>query len=207
MEATKRKLKPTTIPPTPNSKKKVTNYVDNERLYADFVAWYAQRKEAEEAGNPEPQPPAYLAQCIMLIPTHLANKFNFASYTYKDEMIGDAVENIVRYFRNFDINKSKNPFAYLTQITYYAFIRRIHIEKKNSYIKHKLIHSADVDEMVSMLDDEDPDFKIGFMEVLQQNSNPDLERLFEKAPKKKKGSDFDIQSLLEDDEEVTEDEE
>ena len=58
-----------------------------------------------------------------------------------------------------------------------------------------------------MLDDEDPDFKIGFMEVLQQNSNPDLERLFEKAPKKKKGSDFDIQSLLEDDEEVTEDEE
>jgi len=73
----------------------------------------------------------------MLIATNVSMKPNFISYTFRDEMIGDAIENCCQYFDNFDPKRSKNPFAYFTQITWYAFLRRIHKEKKQLYAKYK----------------------------------------------------------------------
>ena len=41
------------------------------------------------------------------------------------------------YFENFDPEKSNNAFAYFTQIIYYAFLRRIQKERKQTYVKYK----------------------------------------------------------------------
>jgi len=79
----------------------------------------------------------------LMIATRLSNKPNFASYTFRDDMISDAIENCILYMHNFDPKKSQNPFAYFTQIIHYAFIRRIEREKKYSYTKYKYaLHKA-----------------------------------------------------------------
>ena len=58
-------------------------------------------------------------------------------------MISDVIENCLQYVYNFDPNKSKNPFAYFTQIIYFAFVRRIQKEKKQTHIKHKIIEKEE----------------------------------------------------------------
>ena len=77
-----------------------------------------------------PQVTNYIGECFVKIANHLAYKSNFVNYTFRDEMILDGIENCLTYMDNFDPAKSKNPFAYFTQIIYYAFIRRIQKEKK-----------------------------------------------------------------------------
>jgi hypothetical protein len=52
-------------------------------------------------------------------------------------MVSDGIENCIMYFKDFDPNKTQNPFAYFTQIIYYAFLRRISKEEKNRYIIYK----------------------------------------------------------------------
>jgi hypothetical protein len=91
-----------------------------------------------------PQTPEYdfIGECILKIANHLAFKPNFYNYTFKEEMIGDAVENAIQYLENFDPKKSKNPFAYFTQIMMFAFFRRITKEEKHAYIKQKSLESA-----------------------------------------------------------------
>lgn len=105
------------------------------------------KKDARTAKReklPPPRMPEYVGQCLMLIAENLSHKVNFSSYTFREEMIGDAIENCCMYFDNFDPKKSKNPFAYFTQIIYYAFLRRIHREKKQLYTKYKLTEQMGV---------------------------------------------------------------
>ena len=71
---------------------------------------------------------------------------------FRDDMISDGIENCVQYIHNFDPNKSKNPFAYFTQIIHYAFLRRIQKEKKQLEIKTKIIEKTGFDE-VMVVDD------------------------------------------------------
>jgi DNA-directed RNA polymerase specialized sigma24 family protein len=129
--------------------KKGKNYVDNTKLYEAYLEWYTQRKEAKEKGLKEPEPPIYISECILLIPKRLASKNNFSGYSFKEDMIGDAVENIIRYFRNFNPEKSKNPFAYFTQIAYHAFLRRIIMEKKYTKNKIQMLLESDAAELFS----------------------------------------------------------
>ena len=86
-------------------------------------------------------PRLLLNECLQ-IANRLATKPNFANYTFKDDMISDGIENCVSYIHNFDPEKSNNPFAYFTQIIYYAFLRRIQKEKKQLYIKHKSLEQS-----------------------------------------------------------------
>jgi DNA-directed RNA polymerase specialized sigma subunit len=88
--------------------------------------------------------PNYVAECIMKIATHLSHKPNFVNYTFREDMISDGIENCLQYVDNFDPDKSNNPFAYFTQIIYFAFIRRIQKEKKQLYIKYKATENANV---------------------------------------------------------------
>lgn len=53
-------------------------------------------------------------------------------------MISDAVENCLQYFHNFDPVKYDKPFAYFSQVIWWAFVRRIDKEKKQQYIKYKM---------------------------------------------------------------------
>jgi DNA-directed RNA polymerase specialized sigma24 family protein len=121
----------------------------------------------------------------MEIAKRLGYKSNFINYTYKAEMAGDAIENCIRVIDNFDPERSSNPFAYITQICFNAFIRRIKLEKTQTYIKGKIIEEMPLDEMFDNQDHDDGDtqFHNQFIEFLRENNYIDTTKL---APKKKK---------------------
>jgi hypothetical protein len=135
------------------------HYVDNKRLYAEMVIYTKNYKEAVEAGLEPPIASNYIGECIQLIATGLSTNRNFIGYTYREDMVGDAIENCFRYLHNFDPEKSKNPFAYFTQIMYYAFLRRIDKEKKQSYIKYKSMENSQImNTLVEMAPDDQSHF-------------------------------------------------
>tara|TARA_R100000008_G_scaffold86383_1_gene79264 strand:+ start:207 stop:716 length:510 start_codon:yes stop_codon:yes gene_type:complete len=123
--------------------KKSTHYIDNNEFFEEMTAWKKLVIEAEDVGDKRPPVNEYIGKCFLDIAVHLSQKPNFANYPYKDEMISDAVENCLLYAHNFNPEKSKNPFSYFTQITYYAFLRRIEKEKKQQYIKFKITEMND----------------------------------------------------------------
>jgi hypothetical protein len=127
-----------------SKKKKVTHhYVDNKEFYSAMVDWKKLVVEAENSDEGRPPISNYIGECFVKIAQHLSFKPNFINYEYKEEMIGDGIENCLMYAHNFDPEKSKNPFSYFTQIIYYAFLRRIEKEKKQSYVKFKLAETMD----------------------------------------------------------------
>merc|ERR1712078_761039 len=92
-------------------------------------------EKAEKKGKERPPVTNYIGGCFLKIANHLSYRPNFINYTFRDDMISDGIENCLQYLGNFNPEKSKNPFAYFTQIIYYAFIRRIQKEKKQVVIK------------------------------------------------------------------------
>jgi hypothetical protein len=126
-------------------KKKSTNhYINNVDFFNKLMEWKTQVNEANAIGETPPPITPYIGECFLEIAKNLAKKPNFVNYPFKDDMIGDAVENCLLYCKNFDPTKSENPFSYFTQITYFAFLRRIQKEKKQNYIKFKKLKSMDV---------------------------------------------------------------
>ena len=128
-------------------RKRSEHYVNNKEFLYAIVAYKKDIKDAEEAGHPKPVIPRYIGECFLKIATHLSYKPNFVNYMFKDDMICDGIENCVRYIHNFNPEKSKNPFAYFTQIIYYAFLRRISHEKKQLEIKNKILEKSNFDEV------------------------------------------------------------
>lgn len=122
--------------------KKKKNYVNNAEFYEAMVVYKRDCHEAEESGDDAPKIPNYIGECIYQIANRLSYKPNFVNYSYRDDMIADGLENAIMAINNFDPEKSKNPFAYFTQIIYYAFLRRIQKEKKQLYVKHKVIENS-----------------------------------------------------------------
>ena len=123
-------------------KKPKRNYVNNPEFLQAIIAYKKKCNDAEESGEPNPQIPNYIGECIYQIATRLATKPNFSGYTYKEEMISDGLENAIQALGNFNPEKSSNPFAYFTQIIWYAFLRRIDKEKKQLYIRHKVTENS-----------------------------------------------------------------
>ena len=104
-------------------RKRSEHYVNNKEFLAAIVAYKLEILEAEKLGKPKPRITNYLGECFLKIATHLSYKPNFVNYMFKDDMVCDGIENCVQYINNFDPEKSKNPFAYFTQIIHYAFLR------------------------------------------------------------------------------------
>ena len=152
-------------------KKKKPHYVNNKEFLQAMVEWKAKCREAEKAGKPQPPITNYIGECFLKIANHLSYIPNFIYYTYRDEMISDGIENCLQYVHNFNPDKSNNPFAYFTQIIYYAFLRRIQKEKKQAHVKNKLIENMTVDE--SLIDGGDENFDNPFVDYLQKNFLPD----------------------------------
>ena len=124
------------------AKKKSVHYVDNKVFLQAMIEWREKCAIAEDAGKQSPPVTNYIGECFLKIATHLSYRPNFINYTYRDEMISDGIENCLQYCGNFDPEKSKNPFAYFTQIIYYAFLRRIAKEKKQTHVRNKMIESV-----------------------------------------------------------------
>jgi len=127
----------------PNQKKKSTNhYVDNRKFYEAIKDYKAQCALAESKGREKPRISDYIGKCIWLITENLARKPKFMNYSFIEEMKSDAIENCFMYFDNFNTVKYDNPFAYFTQITNYAFLRRIGTEEKKRYVIYKTFQES-----------------------------------------------------------------
>ena len=150
-------------------RKRSEHYVNNKEFLAALVKY---REDVEityikEFGEPpnkegrastwdtKPAIPRYIGEFFLKIANHLSFKPNFVNYMFKEDMISDGIENCVQYIHNFDPEKSKNPFAYFTQIIHYAFLRRIQREKRQLDIKNKIIERS------------------GYQEVFDDNNNID----------------------------------
>jgi len=152
---------------------KDNHYIDNEKFLNEIVEYKQLIREAENSGESKPEVPEYIAQCFILISESLSHRYNFINYTWKDEMVSDGIENCLLYVDNFDPNKSKNPFGYFTQIAYYAFVRRIDREKKQGYIKYKLIEDSGVmDTLVNYQEQDENEHVLGtYKEYLKSHSS------------------------------------
>ena len=124
----------------------MAKFVDNEKFYEEMVFWKkALYKNREQGIDERPAIPEYIGECIWKIAFRYATKPNWRN-AYNEDMVGDAVEECIKYLDRFDENKSKNPFSYFTQIVYYSFLRKISSEKKQLYIKYKVILNSEVED-------------------------------------------------------------
>jgi len=117
--------------------RKKQHYVDNEKFLVVMSEYREKYLQAKDNDTELPIIPDYAGECFLKIAERLSHRPNFINYAFREEMVSDGIENCVMYAGNFNPEKSKNPFAYFTQIIYFAFLRRIEKEKKQLYIKYK----------------------------------------------------------------------
>ena len=146
------------------------HYVDNKKFLQAMIEYRLKCKTAEEKGKKKPDVTNYIGECFLKIANHLSYRPNFINYTFRDDMISDGIENCLQYMDNFNPDKSTNPFAYFTQIIYYAFIRRIQKEKKQMEVKKKMIQNAGVENMMDQLEGDDAQYRSQLLDFLQRNS-------------------------------------
>jgi DNA-directed RNA polymerase specialized sigma subunit len=146
------------------------HYVDNKKFLQAMIEHRDKCRIAEEKGKKKPDVSNYIGECFLKIANHLSYRPNFINYTFRDDMISDGIENCLQYMDNFNPDKSTNPFAYFTQIIYYAFIRRIQKEKKQMEVKKKLIQNAGVENMMDQLEGDDAQYRSQLLDFLQRNS-------------------------------------
>lgn len=163
---------------TPTSK---PFYVSNKELYDVYVEWLKQVKIATDAGKDAPVMPAFIAESIMKICTRLSYNAKFINYSFKEEMIGDAIYDCVKYVDKFKptyiAKKGEfagqevkgNPFSYITTIAFNAFLRRIDNEKKQSYVKAKIIADTPIHEFFDSIDSDDIEMQQAFTEFIREN--------------------------------------
>ena len=168
--------------------KKLKHYVDNERFNKEMIAWKKTIREAEDCDDKKPPVTDYIGECFLKIAEHLSYRPNFMNYPYREDMVGDGIENCLLYAHNFDPAKSNNPFSYFTQIIYYAFLRRIEKEKKQAFIKYKALEINDMDgKFVEWLKENQGSSTYG--EFLQRTfflSEQDIEKMEPKERKKRR---------------------
>jgi len=112
----KRKLKPSEKP----------HYVNSKQFEEEIRQFYKTDNMTE-----------YLADAIKRIAYGLSFAPNFINYSYRDEMMGDAIVKMYQAlkYKKFKLDHGFSPFSYFTTIAFHAFISRIKKEKKH----HQLI--------------------------------------------------------------------
>lgn len=187
------------------------HYVNNSDFSDAVVEFAKSSQKAISEGKQIPVVGDYIANCLLKICEGLSHKSNFVRYTYRDEMVMDAVENCLRAIGNYNVEaatrKGKpNAFGYFTQIAWYAFLRRIAKEKKQQDVKLKYIAESGLDEF--MVDpDEDPEVSKAvqsFVDNLRQRIDEvkEKDQKFEYYKKKrlsnkKKSTDSDLTDFIE----------
>ena len=164
------------------NKKKTEHYVDNKVFLEEMKKYRKKVLSARKRNRRDPPINDYIGECFLKIANHLSYRPNFINYTYKEDMISDGIENCLTYVANFDPEKSNNPFAYFTQIIYYAFIRRIQKEKKQTTIKQKLILKSGLDEIVRQEGDNE-EYQNSYADFLRKNMVVDVEPEKKEKPK------------------------
>ena len=163
-------------------KKTKNNYVNNTKMLEEIIKYKERVKEAKEKGLDEPRIPEYLGQCILLIAQRVSMLSKFSGYSFREEIVSDGIENMVMYFNNFDPEKSSNPFAYFTQIVYYAAYRRITKEEKNRYALYKRFQESTLSNAELFVDSDDTSL---ISASVYDNINEFIERFEAKDAKKR----------------------
>tara|TARA_B100000212_G_scaffold103575_2_gene76521 strand:- start:20198 stop:20782 length:585 start_codon:yes stop_codon:yes gene_type:complete len=130
--------------------KEKPHYVNNAQFSTSVVEYVHSVRKAKKANKKIPIVPDYIAECFLKIAEGLSHKSNFVRYTYREEMVMDAVENCLKAIENYNIEAATrtgkpNAFAYFTQISWYAFLRRIEREKKQQDIKLRYINHSGIE--------------------------------------------------------------
>lgn len=149
-----------------------THYINNTEFYNALKDYKA---ACDASPDDIPRVPEYIGSCIVQIAEGLAKRPNFSGYSWRDEMIGDAIETCLKYVRSFDPEKSNSPFGYFTTTCWYSFIGRITNEKKQGKIKRALIMNAGFDTFSLQGHDEDGEFTMQLTEFM--NSLGDDEKV------------------------------
>lgn len=169
------------------------HYIDNAEFLKNMTAHREAVLKAKAEGVTKPRLPEYVGKCFMMIAENLSHRPNFLSYSFRDEMISDAIENCVMYADNFNPDKSKNPFAYFTQIVYYAFLRRIMREKKQLYVKYKTTEMVGTTDEYDQLESDDG---MSRQFEMYDNISQFIEN-FENAKKAKKKTKINLEKFIE----------
>lgn len=144
------------------------NYINNKDLFEELKIYRAKYLQSLELGEERPQIPDSIASAIMRISNKLMNSFRFVNYSYKEEMIGDAILKCCAKIHLFDPERSENPFAYITQIAWNAAINRIKNEQDESSVKAKMIRETITSEFVEHAAADD-DTQNSFVAFLKEN--------------------------------------
>jgi len=137
------------------AKRKSIHYVNNADFSQAVVEYVEKVQEAKKNKQQLPIVPDYIAQCFLRISEGLSHKSNFIRYTYREEMVMDAVENCLKAISNYNLEAATrtgkpNAFAYFTQIAWYAFLRRIAKEKKQQDVKLKYLAKSGIENFVDL---------------------------------------------------------
>jgi len=137
------------------ARKKSVHYVNNAQFSQAVVDYVGKLEECRKEEISLPKVPDYIAQCFLRIAEGLSHKANFIRYTYREEMVMDAVENCLKAISNYNLEAATrtgkpNAFAYFTQITWFAFLRRITKEKKQQEIKLKYLTKSGIENFIDV---------------------------------------------------------
>jgi hypothetical protein len=175
------------------TKKTKLHYVDNKVFLQAMVDWRAAWTD-DKKETIKPPISNYIGECFLKIANRLAYRPNFINYTYREEMVSDGIENCLQYAQNFNPEKSSNPFAYFTQIIYYAFLRRIAKEKKQTHVRNKLIENSSYESWVTMPGD-DTGYSVTGFDPMVMLPDEDVYKPKKKTSVAKKG----LENFMEDD--------
>ena len=192
------------------ARKKSIHYVNNADFSTAVVSYVEKVEKARKEETDIPKVPDYIAQCFLRIAEGLSHKANFIRYTYREEMVMDAVENCLKAIGNYNLEAATrtgkpNAFAYFTQITWYAFLRRITKEKKQQEIKLKYLTKSGVESFVDVgLESVGADQASFFVDTLRdriqrvRNTDNEMKEIVKKERKKRKvkGADSDLSEFL-----------
>lgn len=179
------------IPELSTTNKDTQHYVNNKDMLAAIIQYRKDCRAAKKAKLPKPKIPDSIGSMIYLIAVNLSHRQNFSQYTFVNDMIGDAVENCIMYFDNFNPKTSKYPFAYFSKITFYAFVRRIQREKKQLYIKYKATQQSGILHDAEHNDEDNPGEQFEMYENISEfidkyEASQEAAKLKKALPKKKK---------------------
>tara|TARA_X000000950_G_scaffold45715_1_gene52023 strand:+ start:4079 stop:4663 length:585 start_codon:yes stop_codon:yes gene_type:complete len=154
--------------------KEKAHYVNNKEFSQAVMDYAVECRDCREKEKQVPKVTDYIARCFIKISEGLSHRPNFVRYTYREEMVMDAVENCLRAIGNYKIETATrtgkpNAFSYFTQICYYAFIRRIMKEKKQQDIKFKFIEKMGIDDFIQAgMDGETANETMAYVDTLRQ---------------------------------------
>lgn len=193
------------------NKKQNAHYVNNREFSEAVVEYCKSALAAKQSNQPIPVVTNYIAQCFLKIAEGLSHKSNFIRYTYREEMVMDAVENCLKAIENYNIETATrtglpNAFAYFTQISWYAFLRRIAKEKKQQEVKIRYITQNGFESYMEMDGGDNDDVVRAFVDTLKERIDRVRDRDAEfkeyaAEEKKRKRSvfvDSDLRDFLED---------